>query len=184
MAECEVTLPAILMVNPGAFTEADSIPIAADKVREIDATATVQSGKVRLVAVELPDFSDVDLTTAERIVCVGRGVGDAASIDPIRDLAALLGAEIAGSRPVIDSGWLPKARQVGKSGRKVKPKLYLALGVSGAPEHLEGMSQAGLIVAITTDPNAPIFNVAHFGATCDLSELVETLTDKLRAASG
>jgi electron transfer flavoprotein alpha subunit len=79
---------------------------------------------------------------------------------------------------------LPKARQVGKSGRKVKPKLYLALGVSGAPEHLEGMSQAGLIVAINTDPNAPIFNVAHFGATCDLSELVENLTDKLRATSG
>lgn len=182
LAECEVALPAILMINPGAFAEAEVSPIGGDKLREVDASATVQGGKVRPVAVELPDLSEVDLTTAERIVCVGRGVGDAAGIEPVRELAALLGAEIAGSRPVVDSGWLPKARQVGKSGRKVRPKLYLALGVSGAPEHLEGMSQAGLIMAVNTDANAPIFNLAHFGATCDLAELVETLSEKLRAS--
>jgi electron transfer flavoprotein alpha subunit len=182
LAECDVALPAILMINPGAFAEAETTALDADKVREIDATAHVRNGKVKLVSVELPDLSDVDLTTAERIVCVGRGVGDAANINLVRDLAALLGAEIAGSRPVVDSGWLPKARQVGKSGRKVKPKLYLALGVSGAPEHLEGMAQADLIVAVNTDPNAPIFNIAHFGATCDLSEFVEALTEKLQAA--
>lgn len=184
MAECAVTLPAVLMVNPGAFAEAAPATIAADKVREIDAAANVRDGKVKLVSIDLPDASDVDLTTAERIVCVGRGVGDAGSIDPVRALAKLLGAEIAGSRPVVDSGWLPKARQVGKSGRKVKPKLYIALGVSGAPEHLEGMAQSGLIVAVNTDANAPIFNIAHFGATCDLSEFVETLIEKLQAASG
>ena len=184
LAGCEVTLPAVLMVNPGAFAEAAPAAIAADKVREIDAAANVRGGKVKLVSVELPDPSDVDLTTADRIVCVGRGVGDAGNIDPVRTLARLLGAEIAGSRPVVDSGWLPKARQVGKSGRKVKPKLYFALGVSGAPEHLEGMAQSGLIVAINTDANAPIFNVAHYGATCDLSEFVKTLTEKLQAANG
>jgi electron transfer flavoprotein alpha subunit len=180
LADCRTALPAVLMVNPGAFAEAAPAALAADKVREIDASGHVRSGKVKLVGVELPDPGDIDLTTAERIV----GVGDAGSIDPVRDLAALLGAEIAGSRPVVDSGWLPKARQVGKSGRKVKPKLYIALGVSGAPEHLEGMAQSGVIVAVNTDGNAPIFNVAHYGATCDLSELVATLTKKLQAASG
>lgn len=182
LAGCEVALPAILMINPGAFAEAEVSQIGGDRLREVDASATVQGGKVRPVAVELPDLSEVDLTTAERIVCVGRGVGDAAGIEPVRELAALLGAEIAGSRPVVDSGWLPKARQVGKSGRKVRPKLYLALGVSGAPEHLEGMSQSGLIVAVNTDPNAPIFNLAHFAATCDLAELVETLSEKLQGS--
>ncbi len=83
-----------------------------------------------------------------------------------------------------DSSTLPKLRQVGKSGQKVKPKLYLALGVSGAPEHLEGMSKSDLIIAVNTDPKAPIFNVAHFGATCDLFDLVANLSERLQAASG
>lgn len=184
LADCEVQLPAILMINPGAFAEAAPGPIAAASVQTIDAEPTLASGKVRMVAIDVPDYADVDLTTAERIVCVGRGIGDEASIDLARNLATMLGAEIAGSRPVVDNGWLPKLRQVGKSGQKVKPKLYLALGVSGAPEHLEGMSQADLIIAVNTDPKAPIFNVAHYGATCDLFDLVANLSDRLRAGSG
>ncbi|RVA58597.1 electron transfer flavoprotein subunit alpha/FixB family protein, partial [Mesorhizobium sp. M7A.F.Ca.CA.001.08.1.1] len=167
-----------------AFAEAAPGPIAAASVQTIDAEPTLASGKVRMVAIDVPDYADVDLTTAERIVCVGRGIGDEASIDLARNLATMLGAEIAGSRPVVDNGWLPKLRQVGKSGQKVKPKLYLALGVSGAPEHLEGMSQADLIIAVNTDPKAPIFNVAHYGATCDLFDLVANLSDRLRAGSG
>ncbi|MER9420069.1 electron transfer flavoprotein subunit alpha/FixB family protein [Mesorhizobium sp. M0306] len=184
LAECEVQLPAILMINPGAFAEAAPGPIAAVSVQTIDADPALTSGKVKMVAIDVPDYADVDLTTAERIVCVGRGIGDEASIDLARNLATMLGAEIAGSRPVVDNGWLPKLRQVGKSGQKVKPKLYLALGVSGAPEHLEGMSQADLIIAVNTDPKAPIFNVAHYGATCDLFDLVANLSDRLRAGSG
>ncbi|WP_457154139.1 electron transfer flavoprotein subunit alpha/FixB family protein [Mesorhizobium sp. P5_C1] len=184
LAECEVPLPAILMINPGAFAEAAPGPIAAVNVQTIDAEPVLAGGKVKMVAIDVPDYADVDLTTAERIVCVGRGIGDEASIDLARDLATMLGAEIAGSRPVVDNGWLPKLRQVGKSGQKVKPKLYLALGVSGAPEHLEGMSQADLIIAVNTDPKAPIFNVAHYGATCDLFDLVANLSDRLRAGSG
>lgn len=183
LAECEVPLPAILMINPGAFAEAVPGPIAAVSVQTIDAEPALAGGKVKMVAIDVPDYADVDLTTAERIVCVGRGIGDEASIDLARNLATMLGAEIAGSRPVVDNGWLPKLRQVGKSGQKVKPKLYLALGVSGAPEHLEGMSQADLIIAVNTDPKAPIFNVAHYGATCDLFDLVANLSDRLRAGS-
>ncbi|WP_136619281.1 MULTISPECIES: electron transfer flavoprotein subunit alpha/FixB family protein [Mesorhizobium] len=184
LAECEVPLPAVLMINPGAFAEAMPGPIAAVSVQTIDAEPALTGGKVKMVAIDVPDYADVDLTTAERIVCVGRGIGDEASIDLARNLATMLGAEIAGSRPVVDNGWLPKLRQVGKSGQKVKPKLYLALGVSGAPEHLEGMSQADLIIAVNTDPKAPIFNVAHYGATCDLFDLVANLSDRLRAGSG
>ena len=181
LAECAVSLPAVLMINPGAFAEAEAAPMDEARVERIDADAALASGRVKLVAVDVPDLADVDLTTAERIVCVGRGIGDAASIDLARDLARILGAEIAGSRPVVDNGWLPKIRQVGKSGQKVKPKLYMALGVSGAPEHLEGMSQADLIIAVNTDPKAPIFNVAHYGATCDLFDLVASLSERLQA---
>lgn len=184
LAECTVVLPAILMVNPGAFAEAGLAAVAAEKVQTVDADPAIEASKVKLIAIDLPDYADVDLTTAERIVCVGRGIGDEASIAIARALANILDAEIAGSRPVVDNGWLPKLRQVGKSGQKVKPKLYFALGVSGAPEHLEGMSQSDLIIAINTDSKAPIFNVAHYGATCDLFDLVANLSDRLQATSG
>lgn len=183
LAECAVQLPAVLMINPGAFAEAPARRMETAKVQMLDAGPALSAGRVKLVTVEVPDYADIDLTTAERIVCVGRGIGDEASIDLARALALTLGAEIAGSRPVVDSGWLPKLRQVGKSGQKVKPKLYLALGVSGAPEHLEGMSQADLIIAVNTDPKAPIFNVAHYGATCDLFDLLAALSDRLQAES-
>ena len=83
------------------------------------------------------------------------------------------------SRPVVDAGWLPRTRQVGKSGQTVKPKLYLALGISGAPEHLQGMKDSELIVAINSDPGAPIFDVAHYGATVDILELMPALTEQL-----
>ena len=106
---------------------------------------------------------------------------DKDSIAIAEEVAAALGAEIAGSRPVIDAGWLPKERQVGKSGCKVKPKLYIAAGVSGAPEHLEGMSGAELIIAINSDAKAPIFRVAHYGTTCDLFDLLPALGERLKS---
>lgn len=182
LATAEISGPAILMINPGVFPEAAPSPLDAGAIASIDPAPALAAARVMLLGEDLPDLADIDLAAADRIVCVGRGIGDAASIDLARELADLLGAEIAGSRPVVDNGWLPKLRQVGKSGRKVKPKLYLALGVSGAPEHLEGMSRSDLIIAVNTDANAPIFNVAHYGATCDLFDLVEALTDRLRGA--
>ncbi|MBM3862248.1 MAG: electron transfer flavoprotein subunit alpha/FixB family protein, partial [Verrucomicrobia bacterium] len=114
----------------------------------------------------------------------GRGIQTQDNMELANDLAALLGGAVCGSRPVIDQGWLPLARQVGKSGMSVKPKLYLMLGISGAPEHVEGMKNAGLIVAINTDANAPIFGVAHVGINGDLFEIVPALTEKLQAAKG
>jgi electron transfer flavoprotein alpha subunit len=126
-----------------------------------------------------PADEGVDLTTAETIVCVGRGIGSAENIEVAQELATALGGELAASRPVIDSGWVPKARQIGKSGASVQPKLYLGLGVSGAPEHVEGMQGAELIVAVNTDPGAAIFQIAHYGAVADLFDIVDELTELL-----
>ena len=116
-----------------------------------------------------------------RLRRVGRGIGDRGSIAVAEELAEALGAQLAASRPIVDSGWVPRARQVGKSGTRVEPKLYLALGISGAPEHLEGMRTSELIVAVNTDPDAAIFSVAHYGAVADLFDVAEELT---RLAAG
>ncbi|MEW5980950.1 MAG: electron transfer flavoprotein subunit alpha/FixB family protein [Acidobacteriota bacterium] len=122
----------------------------------------------------------VDLTQAERIVAVGRGIKEQEKIDLARRLADALGAEIGASRPICDAGWLPMDRQIGSSGQTVAPKLYLALGVSGAIQHLVGMKGARTIVAINKDPEAPIFEVADFGIVADLFEVVPELIKELQ----
>lgn len=126
-----------------------------------------------------PEGGDVDITAADLLVSVGRGIGSQDNMDDVQELADAMGAPLSASRPVTDLGWLPKTRQVGKSGLKVKPKVYLTFGISGAPEHLEGMRDAELIIACNTDAAAPIFDVAHYGTTVDLFDLVPALTDKL-----
>ena len=126
-----------------------------------------------------PEGGDVDITAAEALVSVGRGIGSQDNMELVQELADAIGAPLSASRPVTDLGWLPKTRQVGKSGLKVKPKVYLTFGISGAPEHLEGMRDAELIIACNTDEAAPIFDVAHYGTTIDLFDLVPALTDKL-----
>jgi electron transfer flavoprotein alpha subunit len=179
IARLDVPTAALAMISPGAFPEAPAIEIEASRVTTLDASRAPAAKKLELIEETAPSQSGVDLSTADRIVCVGRGIGDQANVELAQELSRRLGAEIAGSRPVADNGWLPKQRQVGKSGQKVKPKLYLALGVSGAPEHLEGMSQSELIVAVNTDPNAPIFNIAHLAANCDLFDFIDCLTERL-----
>jgi electron transfer flavoprotein alpha subunit len=126
----------------------------------------------------------VDLTKADAIVAVGRGIGGADKMGPIEDLARALGAEIGASRPVIDSGWLPRERQIGSSGQTVSPRLYVAAGISGAIQHLVGMKASAVIVAINKDPSAPIFTVADYGVVGDLHEVVPALAAAVRAAKG
>lgn len=145
-----------------------------------EATAPDLSGlKVRFKRLIEPEGGDVDITAKDVLVSVGRGIQNQDNLEIVQALADKLGAALSCSRPVVDAKWLPKTRQVGKSGLKVKPKIYLAIGISGAPEHIEGMKDAECIIAINTDPKAPIFDHAHFGATEDLFDVVPALTEAL-----
>ena len=185
LAKVDIGRPAIVMINPGGFEEIASSYIDPASIVNHDPKANLEDLGVRLTREEStePTGSDVvNLEAAERIVCVGRGIGDEHGIPELRRLAVLLNAELAGSRPIVDNGWLPKHLQVGKSGRKVKPRLYLALGVSGAPEHLEGMARSDLIIAVNTDPQAPIFGVAHYGVVCDVHSFAAALSSRLEDA--
>ena len=124
----------------------------------------------------------MDLGAAEIIVSVGRGIQEAGNIPLVEQLAAALGAELAASRPICDAGWLPMERQVGSSGQTVAPKLYLAVGISGAIQHLVGMKGSRTVVAINKDPNAPIFEVADYGIVGDLFQVVPELTEAIKKA--
>lgn len=148
-------------------------------VTQIPSPVSLADLKTRFVALKHPDAGDVDITTQDKLVSVGRGIGGPENIELAQELADSLGATLSASRPVTDAGWLPKTRQVGKSGVTVKPKLYLMLGISGAPEHLEGMKDAELIIAVNTDASAPIFDVAHYGTTCDLFAVAEAMLEIL-----
>jgi electron transfer flavoprotein alpha subunit len=126
----------------------------------------------------------VDLTAAPLIVSVGRGIKEQENIKIVEELAAALGAELAASRPICDNGWLPMERQVGSSGQTVAPKLYLAIGISGAIQHLVGMKGSKSIIAINKDPDAPIFEVADYGIVGDLFEVVPALIEEIKKARG
>jgi len=126
----------------------------------------------------------VDLTAADIIVSVGRGIKEKENIPIVEELAKAMGAELAASRPICDNGWLPMERQVGSSGQTVSPKVYLAVGISGAIQHLVGMKGAKTIVAINKDANAPIFEVADYGICGDLFEVVPALTEAVKKAKG
>jgi len=161
----------------------------ADQARRGSSPAKVRSLTVAIDAAAIrqkpePPFQEakqaVDLSQAERIVSVGRGIKEQSNIPLAQDLAKALGAELAASRPICDAGWLPMERQVGSSGQTVAPKLYMALGISGAIQHLVGMKGASTIVAINKDPDAPIFEVADFGIVGDLFEIVPAMINALK----
>lgn len=176
LAEVVLDAPAIVSTVPGSFTPASGGGAAVEP-----ATAEVAT-RLRVVAYAVAPSADVDITKERVLVSVGRGIGGPENLELAEALAAALGGVVAASRPVTDSGWLPKSRQVGKSGLTVKPKLYLAAGISGAPEHLQGMKDSELIVALNTDGGAPIFDVAHYGAVADVLELLPAITERLGAA--
>lgn len=149
-------------------------------VRAIDAKLDAQAIRQKPEAPFQQAKQAVDLSQAERIVSVGRGIKEQANIHVAEELAKAIGAEIAESRPICDAGWLPMERQVGSSGQTVAPKLYLALGISGAIQHLVGMKGANTIVAINKDPDAPIFEVADYGIVGDLFEIVPAMIEAVK----
>jgi electron transfer flavoprotein alpha subunit len=144
------------------------------------------AGQIRTKPLELfrESARAVDLSTAEIIVSVGRGIKEAENIPLVQKLADALGAELAASRPICDAGWLPMERQVGSSGQTVAPKLYLAVGISGAIQHLVGMKGSRTVVAINKDPNAPILEIADYAIVGDLFQVVPELTAAVEKAKG
>lgn len=181
----EVALPdgrGVVTICPGAFAPCKAGDRPAPGVETIELPD--EPARVRLERLLAPETGDVDITRQEVLVAVGRGIQSADNVALAEELAQALGGAVAASRPVIDQGWLPLSRQVGKSGMTVKPRLYLALGISGAPEHWEGMRQSQLIVAVNTDPQAPIFDGAHYGVCADALELLPELIEQVKARKG
>jgi electron transfer flavoprotein alpha subunit len=174
------TKPVVVAVRPGNYPGDPAKVQGSPAVEAVSPPETLPETKMRFKGYIQPEVEDVDLTQCDVIVSVGRGIENEDNVSYAEDLAKLFkNAAVAGSRPVVDQGWLPMTRQVGKSGVTVKPKLYLALGISGAPEHVEGMKSADLIIAINTDPKAPIFSVAHFGIEGDIFDIIDPLVEKL-----
>jgi electron transfer flavoprotein alpha subunit len=173
--------PCLVSVQAGAF-RADGAATGTAEVTVF--TPTIEPAQIRTKPGEpfRGSSQTVDLGSAQLIVSVGRGIKEAENIPLVQDLATALGAELAASRPICDNGWLPMERQVGSSGQSVAPKLYLAVGISGAIQHLVGMKASQCVVAINKDPDAPIFEIADYGIVGDLFEVVPVLTEAIKAA--
>jgi electron transfer flavoprotein alpha subunit len=170
--------PVFLSLQAGSFPPQPNLPASVVFPAELEASSIRQQPEAPFREAQRA----VDLSAAPYIVSVGRGIQEQENLKLIEDLAAALGAEIAASRPICDNGWLPMERQVGSSGQTVAPKLYIAIGLSGAIQHLVGMKGAKTVVAINKDPNAPIFEVADYGICGDLFEIVPKLTAAIRQA--
>jgi electron transfer flavoprotein alpha subunit len=168
----------VLLLRVGTFPPAapgsGGVPAKAVTVEDLAGASRTEHLGYREV-----QAGDVDITKAEFLLSIGRGVEDRDNIERFEALAEKLGATLSVSRPLVDAGWMPSSRQVGQSGKTVKPRVYLAMGISGAVQHLAGMRGADTIIAVNTDPEAPIFNVAHYGAVRDMFALADELEQVL-----
>ncbi|MFO7666466.1 MAG: electron transfer flavoprotein subunit alpha/FixB family protein [Desulfobacterales bacterium] len=178
---CDISGGAVITIRPGAFraVEAGTADGAvADKTADA-ITGGMPGGARRYIEVVQAEVGDVDITKSEILVSVGRGVGEQENIDIIKELAKAVGGDVSCSRPIVDAKWLEKSRQVGTSGQTVKPKVYMALGISGSFQHLGGIKGSPFMVAVNKNPKAPIFQVADIGVVEDLLEFVPLLTEKI-----
>lgn len=170
-------------IRPAAFVTKKPTPPLSGQVVKVPSPLVEEITTKRFIQYVPPPPGGVDITAADIVIGIGRGIKDAANIPMVEGLAKALGGVLACSRPVVDKGWLPADRQVGSSGKTVKPKLYLAVGISGAFQHVLGMKGSELIIAINRDPNAPIFSFSDYGIVDDLFKVVPSLTDKIRELS-
>ena len=167
----------LLTIRPGTF-DAEAHQAKSGGVETIAAPSWTGLKDRRFLGYAEAELEDVDIAAADILVSVGRGIGKAENIPAAQEFADAIGATLSCSRPVADEEWLPKSRQVGTSGKTVRPKIYIALGISGAYQHQAGMKNADTIIAVNKDPMAPIFNVAHYGIVEDLFKVLPVLTEK------
>lgn len=175
---CVISGGAVITVRPGGFA-ADESKTSAGKVVDKSGEAGDLSVKRRFLEIVAAEVGDVDITKSEVLVSVGRGIEDEDNIEIAQELAEAMGADVACSRPIVDSKWMEKSRQVGTSGQTVKPKVYLACGISGSFQHLGGLKGNPFIVAINKNTKAPIFQVADVGIEADILDFLPELTEKI-----
>ena len=172
----ETDLPAVVSIRAAEWPPAEGVGDAAIESFDVD----IDESRVRSTVTGFEEAAggDVDISDADVLVSIGRGIGDEDNLDLIFDLAEALDATVSSSRPIVDAGWLEKNRQVGQSGKTVTPEIYIAIGISGAVQHVAGMKGAETIIAVNTDPNAPIFDIADVGVVGDLFDVVPELIDQ------
>jgi electron transfer flavoprotein alpha subunit len=168
----------LITVRPGAFLPEERAEHRGDVIDKEIPTDLPEPHKQFLEFVDT-GAGEVDITQSELLVSIGRGIGEKENIEVVKELTNLMGGVISCSRPVVDKNWLPKYHQVGTSGRSVRPKVYLALGISGAFQHVAGITGAGTVIAVNKDKKAPIFRVADYGVVEDLFKFVDALKEKL-----
>ena len=180
---CDISSGAVLNLRPGAFKPLESAALNGTVVDKSAEIGTLTAGR-RYLETVVAEAGDVDITKEPVLVSVGRGIQEQDKLGIAQELAEALGAAVSCSRPVVDAKWLPKSRQVGSSGQTVKPKIYLACGISGSFQHLAGIKGNPFIVAINKNPKAPIFQVADVGIVADLLEFLPELTSRVLEAKG
>jgi electron transfer flavoprotein alpha subunit len=176
---CDISSGAVVTVRPGAFKPLETTPATVTLVDKSAEVGALTAGR-RYLETIVAESGDVDITKHNVLVSIGRGIQEKDNVGIAEELAEALGAAVSCSRPVVDAKWMPKSRQVGSSGKTVKPKVYLACGISGAFQHLAGIKGGPFLIAINKNPKAPIFQVADVGIVDDILEFLPELTNKVR----
>jgi electron transfer flavoprotein alpha subunit len=176
---CDISSGAVVTVRPGAFKPLEGTPVAATVVDKSSEVGALTAGR-RYLETIVAEAGDVDITKHNVLVSIGRGIQKQENVAIAQELAEAMGAAVSCSRPVVDAKWLGKSRQVGSSGKTVKPKVYLACGISGSFQHLAGLKGSPFLIAINKNPRAPIFQVADVGIVDDILEFLPELTNKVR----
>lgn len=180
---CDISSGAVINIRPGAFKPEPGATTSGTVIDKSSAVGTLAARR-RYVETIVAEAGDVDITKHSVLVSIGRGIQEKENVSIAEELAEVLGAVVSCSRPVVDAKWMEKSRQVGSSGKTVKPKVYLAFGISGAFQHLAGIKGNPFLIAINKNPKAPIFQVADIGIVDDILEFLPVLTDKARELRG
>jgi electron transfer flavoprotein alpha subunit len=178
---CDVSSGAVINIRPGAFKPVESAPVGGQVIDKSAGVGVLTAGR-RYLEMVASEAGDVDISNEPVLVSIGRGIQEQENVAIAEELAEAMGAAVSCSRPVVDAKWLDKSRQVGSSGRTVKPRVYMACGISGSFQHLAGIKGNPFIVAINKNPKAPIFRVADVGIVDDILEFMPELTARIREA--